>query len=60
MENGKKKKKAKKNGKKKKDKKGDYDPHEVIVHFQNDLMPEDHHYAAEMPRYHAPAEHYLQ
>lgn len=30
---GKKKKKAKKNGKKKKSKKGDYDPHEVIVHF---------------------------
>ena len=35
MENGKKKKKAK-NGKKKKHK-DDYDPHEVIVHFQNEL-----------------------
>ena len=43
LENGKRKKKAPKNGKKKKkggSQDGDYDPHEVIVHFQNELMPE--------------------
>ena len=42
MENGKKKKKAApENGKKKKKSKdSDYDPHEVIVHFQNELLPE--------------------
>ena len=45
LDNGKKKKKAK-NGKKKKgkDKSGDYDPHEVIVHFQNELIPESQYY----------------
>jgi len=41
LDNGsKKKKKAKKNGKKKNKGKKEYDPHEVIVHFQNELMPE--------------------
>ena len=46
MENGKKKKKAApKNGKKKKKSKStDYDPHEVIVHFQNDLLPQPDFY----------------
>lgn len=49
LDNGKKmRKKAKKNGKKKKkgkDHSDDYDPHEVIVHFQNDIVPDNayHH-----------------
>lgn len=43
LDNGKKKKKAEKNGKKKKHGKhdDDYDPHEVIVHFQNDLTSDE-------------------
>ena len=48
LENGKKKKKAApKNGKKKKKSKDtstDYDPHEVIVHFQNDLASQSQYY----------------
>ena len=43
LDNGKRKRKAKNGKKKKKSSKGgegDYDPHEVIVHFQNNLMPE--------------------
>ena len=45
MENGKKKKKAAKNGKKKKKSHdSDYDPHEVIVHFQNELLPQSPEY----------------
>ena len=45
LDNGKKmRKKAKKNGKKKKKSKSDdYDPHEVIVHFQNDIVPDNGH-----------------
>ena len=48
LDNGKKmRKKAKKNGKKKKkgkDHSDDYDPHEVIVHFQNDIVPDNGYY----------------
>ena len=60
MDNGKKKKKAKKNGKKKNKHKGDYDPHEVIVHFQNDLSHDDHRFGHEAPAHHSPVSHYLQ
>ena len=40
LDNGSKKKKKSKNGKKKNKSKKEYDPHELIVHFQNNLQPE--------------------
>ena len=46
LDNQAKKKKKAKNGKKKKggkDHSGDYDPHEVVVHFQNELLPASHY-----------------